>query len=769
MLRRFFQRRPSPHRRGGSSLRLGLERLEDRTVPTTSAVLSNGVLTLTGDANANDITITEQPTSGSYLVAAADLAGTPVSFNGVSSIAADLGAGADSFTFNGDASVGSQLSGTLSVKGAGSLTIDLNARVNIGGQVTVNHSETDVLDLGITGEGTTIGRLLVFDGDGDSTLRMDDYAHVLGFVSLNQEGGNNSAIISNARIDSFFSFVGTTGNDILSLGGGNGGARIGQNVFLAAGAGTNQFTMSETTIAGTVNFATAGSGETFLVQGLSVIHGPVIVNKTGGSQQLSATVSVSNIDGDFVINGGESDEVVSVNGRSIIGNLTTDLKAGSNSVTIDGYCTIGNFLHYGTGNEVIKIQPESRVRGYVSINASSAADLDVFVYGSLLQSFLSVVSGAGADSVNVIAGETDGNLAFVLGDGNDHLNLLSLNAFGSLKIAAQGGDDIVDLERGPGGQGSVIYRAFTFLGGDGADRLSIGTGAFSEDVRFLGAATIDGGGNTATVGAVDVLYLYNARFVGPKPSFTDVVLSPSRVYAVTDANVLISFEAIDPSVTLSTIAITGVQIGEQVVGIDFRPATGQLFGLGSSGRIYTIDIGLGIATQANMVTITGNDVDFGFDFDPVADALRIVSDGNTNLRATAGGSGTVAIDSNVQFAAGDVNAASNPNIVAAAYSNNFDGSTTTTLYGIDSNLDILVRQDPPNAGTLTTIGSLGVDAGSLAGFDITEGNVAYAVLNVGGASRLYLVNLGTGSARLVGDTPAGLTIRGIAVGLPREL
>ena len=49
-----------------------------------------------------------------------------------------------------------------------------------------------------------------------------------------------------------------------------------------------------------------------------------------------------------------------------------------------------------------------------------------------------------------------------------------------------------------------------------------------------------------------------------------------------------------------------------------------------------------------------------------------------------------------------------PNVTASAYTNNFAGATTTTLYGIDTNLDILVTQGN-NTGTLGTIGPLGVN------------------------------------------------------------
>ena len=70
-----------------------------------------------------------------------------------------------------------------------------------------------------------------------------------------------------------------------------------------------------------------------------------------------------------------------------------------------------------------------------------------------------------------------------------------------------------------------------------------------------------------------------------------------------------------------------------------------------------------------------------------------------------------------------------PAIVASAYTNSTPGATATQLFGIDSDLDILVLQNPPNSGTLSTIGSLGVDTGDRVGFDVVgESGEAYASL-----------------------------------------
>ena len=92
--------------------------------------------------------------------------------------------------------------------------------------------------------------------------------------------------------------------------------------------------------------------------------------------------------------------------------------------------------------------------------------------------------------------------------------------------------------------------------------------------------------------------------------------------------------------------------------------------------------------------------------------------------------------------------------------------------GIDSGLDTLVLQNPPNNGTLTTLGALGVDINGPAGFDITEADqAAYAVFKRSAAngSEVYRVNLSNGTATLVGAVNSVALIRDIAIPEPRPV
>jgi uncharacterized repeat protein (TIGR01451 family) len=248
-------------------------------------------------------------------------------------------------------------------------------------------------------------------------------------------------------------------------------------------------------------------------------------------------------------------------------------------------------------------------------------------------------------------------------------------------------------------------------------------------------------------------------------------LALATVYGVTAGNTLVSFDSATPG-TISTAPITGLVGGDTMLGIDFRPATGQLFALTNGGRLYTLNQATGVAILASTLTADPADstnpftalsgTSFGVDFNPVPDRLRVVSDTGQNLRINVD-NGLVITDDNLN--------PGTPSIGGAAYTNSFAGATSTTLYGIDSAIDTLVIQNPPNNGTLATVGTtLGVgDITSSAGFDIqalTGGeNAAFAALSTNGtSSNFYTVNLTTGIATLVGGIGSAPTLLvGIAV------
>ena len=250
----------------------------------------------------------------------------------------------------------------------------------------------------------------------------------------------------------------------------------------------------------------------------------------------------------------------------------------------------------------------------------------------------------------------------------------------------------------------------------------------------------------------------------PAPVSTTVPVGD--VVALTASGRLISFNRAIPNGLVGSIAISGVAAGETLLGIDVRPADGRLYALGNRGTLYTIEPSTGVATlKSTLVATAGDDnpytaltgTDFGVDFNPVADRLRVVGSTGLNLRINVD-SGAVITDGVITPTAGSAV------VTAAAYTNAFAGTTTTQLYDIDAATGTIYLQDPPNNGTLAVGRPLGVVGTTANGFDIDpRTNTGYAALGTASASTLYTVNLATGVATSVGVIAGGEAVRGLAL------
>jgi hypothetical protein len=261
-------------------------------------------------------------------------------------------------------------------------------------------------------------------------------------------------------------------------------------------------------------------------------------------------------------------------------------------------------------------------------------------------------------------------------------------------------------------------------------------------------------------------------------TFGPLAVTPARARAdlltgLTTTGNLLTFDSATPGAILSTVAINSLQSGEVLLGIDRRPADGLLYGLGSTSRLYTINSTTGAAIEVGSpgaFTLIG--AAFGFDFNPVPDRIRVVTTDTTNLRLNPNTGTLASTDTPLAYATGDSGAGITPRVVGSAYTNNFNGAALTTLFGIDSNRNVLVMQGgpnglpSPNGGVLTTIGAgLGFDTSDLVGFDVSGiSGIAYASMTApgGSASQLFTIDLDTGAASLVGTIGTGLTLTGLA-------
>ena len=226
---------------------------------------------------------------------------------------------------------------------------------------------------------------------------------------------------------------------------------------------------------------------------------------------------------------------------------------------------------------------------------------------------------------------------------------------------------------------------------------------------------------------------------------------------------VLSFDRATPATLKGSIAVSGLQPNEKLVGLDVRPADGLLYALSYQARLYTLDASTGVATfKAALSAAAGDDnpytaltgSQFGVDFNPVADRQRVISDSGLNLR--------INVDTGATTTDGAINRAGVPPVVAGgAYGNSFAGARSTVLYDLDAASAVLAQQVPPNDGTLVNVGALAVPFSGAASMDIAGGanGLVLAALRTGAAGpyTLYTVSLTTGAATLFRNTTGDAT------------
>jgi hypothetical protein len=389
-------------------------------------------------------------------------------------------------------------------------------------------------------------------------------------------------------------------------------------------------------------------------------------------------------------------------------------------------------------------------------------------------------------AATVVAAAYSNNFA-----GTPVTTLYNLDA-GSGSLLTQGGVDSVNNPNG-GGLATVGSLGVVFNDQAGFDIDGVtGTALAVLNVQGANASrlyTVDLGSGAATcLGAVPALPAGTTA--------TDLAIpvpAPAQAFGLLAGNRLVSFtpNASGIGSVSAPVNITGLGSGEEVVGIDIRPANGALIALAfnaasGAGALYDVAPASGAATAipANSgsaaLTFASGTTAFGVDFNPVPGALRILTNTGENYRLAfpAGSPGyTVNVD-------GAVNPASSVTS-GAGYTQNYAGTTATRLYAVDSNDNTLRLQSPPNDGTQQVIGPLGVTAtDGASGFDIVGGAgvraagatdaginignaVSFLALNAGGSTTLYRLNLATGAATQIGTSPVGgaapVLLRGMTV------
>jgi len=125
-------------------------------------------------------------------------------------------------------------------------------------------------------------------------------------------------------------------------------------------------------------------------------------------------------------------------------------------------------------------------------------------------------------------------------------------------------------------------------------------------------------------------------------------------------NRLIRVDSATPGTITSTLALTGLQPNETILGFDYRPASPRvLYGLSTAGRVYAINPLTGSAAALGApVTIVGTAA--AVDFNPSVDRIRVVTNTNQDLRLNPDTGGLAGTDTPVAYAAVTLRLAAEP-------------------------------------------------------------------------------------------------------------
>ncbi len=529
-----------------------MEALEPRLAPAGLVILTiaGGVLTITGDGEANGIAITQRPDvqgpGGEPGVSAwqiSDLtnSGTQFRFNGNTTdlpfnidaqngIKVDLKGGDDTLEIvMAPSSVhsGMVLDGSLSVVGgAGSDTVKIGTIADqhlvVQGTGTFDMGDgNDLLDMGAS---VAFGGAVTFKGGlgADDVLLRSTGAHTFGRgLTIDLGAGEDAVLVQSTRFD----VLGT-----LSIKGA-GLATTLQEVILAPVQGNIEGQTTVAFAAGRLDLKIGqqGAGALRLSSGLSItsgneldtvsfrgavtVAGALTVDLKNDLNSLGLASQASLHTGSLTLKGGTSSDDFFLSSDSTLvcaGALTLNLGAGQNLLSggQSASLTAGSLTYTGGANNDTLTFNDSNVnvRGSAILNLGDGTNQfstdDTFLGATAL----TITGGKGDDTLAFEDTEIDlmGALTVRLGDGT---NTWSMTDDGSLlatalTVTAGKGDDTLafNIQGGTNLRGAVIMTL-----GDGSNSWSITTGA---GLRAT-ALTFTGGKNddlfSLASGRVDVL------------------------------------------------------------------------------------------------------------------------------------------------------------------------------------------------------------------------------------------------------------------------
>lgn len=705
-----------------------IEALESRIAPAAAIVtvaFTAGVLSLTSDAGAHDVSITALDASTVELTASAgtlfqqgtDPETDTLRLTGaIKSLTTTLGSGADSLILVG-----------LNV--GGDLTIDLGDGAN------------SLYAFGLDVKGS----LKVTGGSDDDTVSLQSGNVVVGKDAQFLLAGGANAFQENARllkIGGDFTYAGLAGEEQILLGPGN--VLIGGNATFTLGGGTATATI------GSSSFSV---GKTLLFDSTASVAGDAVslrlapVSLTVGKDLLYKGGAGDDTFNGEIVGGAKVGGIIQlVSGAGAAAINLSFLQVAAKSIEIDASASLGLSngsvlgvffgsvpggvkITGGAGTNEFDLSAGSALLGPVVFEFGNGDTSLLTVNGGKSKSFKATL-GSGADSVNLNSMNVSGDIAIDVGDGSNTLNIDGLNAKGGLNVTGGSEEDHVALLGGS----VLIGGNATFTFGAGAATATIDPALFTvgKTLLFDSIASVMGDAvslrlapTSLTVGK-DLLYKGGAG----DDTFDGFIVGGAKVggaIQLVSGPGAATFGLFAPQVAAKRIEIDA--------GASSALSTGTGFGIGAGRVPGGVKITGGAGTDAIAFDASGCDlgplvVDLR---DGANNSLISVSRGKTKSISVSGGTGS---DTQVFFL-------NNANVGGVGVHNG-DGAASTTL----------------NANISTTIGGVvrvesGAHPGDLAALSFGGSNA-----KIGGIDFITGSGPSTLDFRASGTLSVNLTIKG---------
>lgn len=201
----------------------------------------------------------------------------------------------------------------------------------------------------------------------------------------------------------------------------------------------------------------------------------------------------------------------------------------------------------------------------------------------------------------------------------------------------------------------------------------------------------------------------------------------------------LAFVLINPGQIGQVNLLTGGPVGgptalsASIRNLAVRPTDGQLFGIGTDLKLYSINILTGNCTAVSNVALAIDDSNGGMTFLPNSGTIRFISVNGSNYRISSTSGAVTNTDTTANVA-----------VIGLAVRN-----TDGTFFAYTTS-DNLTSTTDANAGFFGLVGSSGVNSSGLAGLAIANSiGQAFFVANEG----LFSVSLSTGAITLMDPTP----------------